>query len=95
MTKNEHHNKHSNRTTNEQQSQHKRPIHIGLIEATWATSGVLVILGGLLAMSASPKLKLVAVWVFVVAIVIGSVAAGIRLTHELLDSHSNPSSEGL
>jgi hypothetical protein len=67
---------------------HQRPFRMGFVEVALSVSGLLVIIGTILAMSSSHKIKIAAVWVFIAALIIGSVAVGVRLTHEFSESPS-------
>ena len=69
-------------------SNNQRPFRMGFVEVALSVSGLLVIIGTILAMSSSHKIKIAAVWVFIAALIIGSVAVGVRLTHEFSESPS-------
>jgi hypothetical protein len=49
-------------------SNHQRLFRMGFVEVALAVSGLLVIVGTILAMSSSHKIKITAVWVFIVAL---------------------------
>lgn len=81
-SKKKHHDKRPHSKPNHEHSSKHHNVHLGLIEVLFGLSGVLVIIGTILAMSENHKAKIVAVWVFVGAVIVGSIALGIRLTHE-------------
>jgi hypothetical protein len=80
--KDQHHDERPDRESDYQYPANQSQIRLGRVDAMLAISGILVIIGTILAMSASHKIKIAAVWVFVAAVIIGSIAVGIRLTHE-------------
>ena len=77
----------------EKDSTKHRQVRLGLVEVLFGVSGVLVIIGTILAMSELHKVKIAAVWVFVAAAIALSIAVGIRLTHEFSKPASAQSSD--